>query len=246
MFVNNDANKEINSDIQSFLYKAAKTYTEMDYYNKLNEFQNDPNQSISSQSSLLIAAPPTLSGLLANSSTKGYIIDELCIPIGGVANFNSSESNNIMPMGEVGSALMRMAPFDTVYSINIQRLFTNHSNLKYVMYHWVRKVIQEKGNGKVELLRPPGANGSTYYSGLESEMFSIPFGVIAAHCDASGNLVGADFFEMCTMSQYGRGIQSNSVVIMDNVSFYSCAVVPVDLSPLNVGNAHAYSINPTT
>jgi hypothetical protein len=235
MFNNNPKNAAINAELNKFLYEAATEYTQMDFYRKLVEFQNDPNSAVSSQSSYILAAPPTLDGLLRNASNTNYTFDKICTPLGGISNFNSSEAKNLMPMGEIGSSLMRMAPTDAVYNLSLGRLFTSHSNLKSALFKWVFTVAEATQGGKIYMGRAPGVSGSPYFSGLDSELYGIPFGLIGVHCDAAGNFVGADFYEMCSMNSYGRGFQSQSVVIIDNASCYVCAVVPLVSSN---GNTH--------
>lgn len=224
----NNSNSDLNKALNLFLYKAAEDYKGMDFYKKLVEFSNDPNAAVSSQSSFLLVGPPTLDGMLtASKSNSKYSFENLFIPLGGIANFNTSEANNLIPMGEIGSSLMRMAPSDTAYNLSLSRLFTSHSNLKYAITKWQFSVATIAGVKTINMARTPGANNSSYFSGLESEVYGIPFGIISVHCDAAGNFVGADFYEQCFMNNFGKGFQSQSVVIIDNASCYVSAIVPL-------------------
>lgn len=214
-----EVNKDINSKLQAFLYDVATTAANTNFFKKVIEFNNDPNDTASTEASLLLVTKPTLKSFeqvnANNFSSEVFLL-------GGVMNFSPNESKQIVPIKEIGSARKRLVPGPTQYSASLSRLLTGHSNVRYALYQWLFKL-----NKTLSLVRAPGPNNNSHFSGFESEIYKIPFGMINLKATAGGDVIGADFLERCFLTSVNIGQSAQSPVIAENISFMITRIIPV-------------------
>lgn len=218
MFIPNSTNNAANKELKKFTYDVAQKFSEMDFFNKLVEYDDNPNDAASSEASYLFVGPPTLSQASNIASIK-----EMMMPLGGVQQFSPSESLQHIPVGEIGSKIKRVARGSTNYSLQISRLFTRHSNLKYALYKFLPKIMDTK---TVEMSRVPGKSETGYFAGLESELYGVNFGILSVTCTAAGIFIGADYMEKCAIMNYGTAKQARNVIEVNNASLYVSRVIP--------------------
>ena len=231
-----DVNTELNKVINEFFFEAAKKYDEMDYFNKQVQFQEDGNDAANASVSFLLAGPPKWAP--NKIAANGFNLDEIYTPLGGIQGFNPQESRNVIPVPEQGSALNRVIPGGTQYGLNLSRLHTRHSDLKYALYSYVFTMANKLNGGKIVMNRPPGPNyapgdNTTYsrkLSGLEGELYGIPFGILSVNMDSAQNLIGVDSIEGCKLMGYGSSRQAGGVAVFDSVNLFVNRIVPVFLS----------------
>jgi hypothetical protein len=136
-----------------------------------------------------------------------------------------------MSLPEIGSKRKRHIPGPTQYGNSISRLLTNHSDLKSAMYKWMGKVESFK---QVTFQRIPGAaevqGGKSVllkqFSGMESDLMNIPFGLLVVKQTANGTFVGSDFGERCYITNFGQADTSGNPIVIQNANIYINRVVP--------------------
>ena len=230
-FKHND-NKDINDILAQFTYEAATTYGNMDYWNKRVQFTEDGNDAVSSEAGFVMVCPPRY---VMTKNVSDFL--DKCIPLGGLQQYNPSESKAQMPVGEIGSKIKRVVPGRTQYGLSLSRLFTRHSNIKSALYEWLFKYDKAKA---IKMGIAPGPNGLTYWSGLESEIYGVPFGIIGVSCAVDGGFVGADMHEMCYLLQAGTPKQAGQDIMIDGAAIYVTRTIPlVDSSNKIVKDFHS-------
>lgn len=214
-------NETINQELQKFLYDVATTAADTNFFKKVVEFNNDPNDTVSAEASLLLVTRPTLKAF-ENIATSATEFNSHMFLLGGVMNFSPNESKQIVPIKEIGSARKRLVPGPTQYSASLSRLLTGHSNIKYALYQWLFTI-----NKEMKLVRAPGPNNNSHFSGFESEIYKIPFGIINLKATAGGDVVGADFLERCFLNSVNIGQSAQSPVVAENISFMITRIIPI-------------------
>lgn len=220
-FINTTTNTSINNSLKEFLYDVAgnEGLKELDFFNKLMEYDDNPNDIASSEASYVFIGPPTLKQRNSSQSIVTYLT-----ALGGIQQFSPSENRQVIPTGELGSKLKRVISGPTQYSLQLSRILTRHSNLKQALYRWLSKL--PGGDKDIDMVRIPGSSKQAYFSGLESEIYGIPFGVLSVSCTANGTLIGADYLERCYIMNFGSPRQASNAMIIENASLYVTRVLP--------------------
>jgi hypothetical protein len=223
MLIQDSGNNTINTALQKYLYQVATTASELNFFNKVVEFNSDPNDTVSAEASLLMVTYPTVNALatISSSGETSRIAEHLFL-LGGVMNFSPNESKQVVPVKEIGSSRKRLVPGPTQYSASLTRLLTAHSNIKYALYQWLFKI-----SNSMKLVRAPGPNNGVHFSGLESEIYKIPFGIINLKATAGGDVIGADFLERCFISSFSVGLTAQSPVVAENINIMITRIVPI-------------------
>ena len=77
------------------------------------------------------------------------------------------------------------------------------------------------------MARAPGPNGIAHFSGLESEIYNIPFGLVSINCTAAGQFTSADMFETCYLISAGTPKQVGNAVMIDGGSIFVTRLMPL-------------------
>lgn len=229
--------------IQPFLEKAQTDIRQLDFYNSPVEYDNDPTKVASSEASHIFCVPPIMkdfypkinpeTGVLVPGGT-GISARELTSLIGGVQNFNPNESKQTIPVEELGSRLKRLIPGKQVYGVSMSRLLTKHGNLKWTLYKWMYMYaklvgsVNGQGNAQIEFKRAPGPTDAEnkYFSGMESDIFDYPFGLLHTKATINGQIFAADYFEECYINAEGTSISAQNPLMFDSVQIYVSRIVP--------------------
>lgn len=217
------------SDVmKNFLYDTTKGLTDIDFWKNVIQFDNDATSIASGEATALYACPPVFkSSYLIDGATVSIM--DLCIPIGGVQNYSLNESKQVIPFAELGSRIKRMVMGSTNYSASLSRLLTLHSDLYYSCYSWL-PVFMAKGkrgvNLTLDLAQFPGVNGERHFVSMDSEIFSIPFGLLCITGSASGDVVHVEYLERCYIQGGGAARAAGNPMIIDGCSISVTRPVP--------------------
>lgn len=228
MLISKDAsgtidNSQLNKELRSYLYATAKAYTETNFFKKHIQIDNDPSMTASSETSFILSGPPSLEGYLNSTIPEKQDLLQL---IGGVPQLSQSEQLQTQPFGELGSRLVRFIPGGTNYQLQFGRLYTRHSNIKYPMYKWLFMLAKKNKLNIYFAFAPSITSHFKDFSGLESEIFNIPFGLIIVRCTSLGEFISADYCEMCMIANVGSSYSADGVSIVENLALQVCSIVP--------------------
>jgi hypothetical protein len=213
------------------LYDTTKSTTDIDFFNKLVQFEDDPNNVASADATIIFSGPPVYSKI-------GTDTGNALVPIGAVQGFNESETNGIMPFAEIGSRLKRTAASQAQYQLSLQRVLSYHSNLRYACYAWVPRLLNG-ATADVRLLpnesvdtaladgpASVGAVSGAHFTTFESDIFRLPFGLMLATMTANGKLVSREYYERCQLLNAGKSVAAGQPMIQESVSIYAVRKVP--------------------
>lgn len=219
----------VNNVLKGFLYDVSKTLDDLNFYDKVVQFDDDANGVASSEATFVFSGPPVAKSSYAIDTTlnpdatlASSGILSMLTPIGAVQQISVNEGKQIIPFRELGSKLLRQAAGPTQYSGSMSRVLSMHSNLKFSLYEWLFKLYP---NG-ISLTRAPSDN-NTHFIGLESEIFAIPFGLLILVGSAGGKVIQAEYLEKCHIVNAGSSKQVGNTLIVDNVSFTVSRSVPL-------------------
>ena len=242
---------DISSVLSGFLYDTVTGLTDMDFFNKVVQFDDDPSRVATGDATFLFAGPPVLSATGPKDPFKDYLT-----PVGAVQSYVLNEGRQVVPFSELGSKLKRYAVGQTQYSASLARVLTKYGNLDYAMYSWLHKWLMDKyNNAELSLALAPGANKSRQWISKESEIYLIPFGLLAITGAAGGQIIHAEYLERCFIQGGGNSKSSGSPLVVDNASILVTRPVPfVDSSgksllsteTLKTVKAQAYVMPDTT
>lgn len=225
----------------NMLYDTTKSTNDIDFFNKLVQFEDDPNNVASADATIIFSGPPVYSRI----GSAGADLGSALVPIGAVQGFNESETNGIMPFAEIGSRLKRTAASQAQYQLSLQRVLSYHSNLRYACYAWLPKLA---GGEAVDVrLLPNEPQSSTgdatgvgqvsgaHFTTFESDIFRLPFGLLLATMTANGKLVSREYYERCQLLNAGKSVAAGQPMIQESVSIYAVRKVPAP--DINLGLA---------
>lgn len=212
----------IDDVIKPYLYTAATALNQLNYFDNVVEFDDDPNNVASSEATFVFSGPPVAK---RSYGSDGGVVDftKLLKPIGAVQQINVQSGKQIIPFRELGSKLLRQAGGPTQYSGSLSRVLTRQNNLKYALYRWLFEGIL-KGK-KLALARVPSDNNQQFI-GLESEIYNIPFGLLILVGSAGGRVIQAEYLEKCHIVSDGSSKQVGNTLIVDNISFTVSRSIP--------------------
>lgn len=211
--------------LKDYLYDYVGSAANLNFFDKVVQFDDDPNSVASSEATFIFAAPPVMN---PQTPFKGSITD-LIVPIGAVQQYSLQIGKQIIPFSELGSCLKRHVAGVGMYSASFSKVLTKHSDLKYAFYSWLNPFLKAHYGGDTELSLAvlPAAKDTTdtanisiqrQYVGSESELFKIPFGIVAVTGTASGEVVNMTYLERCHYQGGGVGVTAGNTMIVPSAS----------------------------
>ena len=218
----------------------GQTTDQHDFFNKVVQFDDDPNNVASAEATVLFAGPPVL-GKVPPGFAGTFA--GLLVPIGAVQGFQDSETPNITPFPEIGSRLKRYAVGMANYQVSMSKVLTYHSNLKHALYSWMARMpngvaadtfLFKPGEGTGSEAPANQVAGSTHFTGVESDLFRVPFGLMLATITAGGYVISKEYFEKCYVANAGKAVQAGQAMILENVAVTVTRKLPADGITLNM------------
>ncbi len=208
--------------LNGYLYDFVKNLDDMDFFNKVVQFDDDPNNVATGEATFIFAGPPVL-----NPPTKfpgaGGDIKKYLKPIGAVQQYSLQVGKQIIPFNELGSCLKRHATGTGMYSASFARVLSRHSDIRYAFYSWLKDFVklEHGGDDSIELALLPGETASDrgrHFVGTESEIFRIPFGILCITGSAGGDAIHVEYLERCFYQGGGKAAVAGNTMIVPNAS----------------------------
>ena len=210
----------VQSDISSWI---------SDYKEAFIEHSHDQSQLslVTPDDSLIVVGPPRLSQ--AGGSAAFYIV-------GLVNGFNYSEGAQVQPFKAIGSRRHIFSRTNRPVQGNIQRMMVLGNNLLRALYAVTNPSSPVMSNNQKFAVGHPNSQAMTsqWFLNLEEDLYRYPFGLgviynsPASLMDSSPSSAGAEYIEVCTLSDRQVASQSGQAMIMENVTFMADRVVPWD------------------
>lgn len=227
-----------------FAYEVANKLSNLDAFKRTVESDTRPSQYATPEATVILAVPPTLEVIqtdegapLANA-VKDF--KSLCYPIGFISRFQLSEAKMSSSAPELGSYIRRVIPGSVQYRASISNLRTSSRNIKYALYSYIRKLaavddtvqsaVIYKLPGPVAIDTNTGSIRLKHWSGLNSDIYKMPFGLMRLRITSGGALLGCDYLENVMIPNYGKSVQAGTVSVVDNLSLFVGRVVPLTTS----------------
>ncbi len=191
----------------------------------------------------LFAGPPRLASV-GGAVTAGIAVEkpaaasQLVYPIGIVQNFNLSQNKQIARIFELGTDRSYFIPGRTVGQIGLGRVLYHGPSLLRVLYAYYQALIPATivssmfpnvGAASMvnphDVIIPPGYEN--FYLNLASDLFDQPFGMLAVMRDSNQDTYGAFYAEACNVPNHSFGVDSQGVVIQEQVGIQYELLVPI-------------------
>jgi len=202
---------------------------------------------LSGETSVFVSGPPKLDLSGVNN----------LIPIGLVQNFAVNQGKQIFTYNEVGSSVPYMIPGRTRISASMSRVLFDGPSLMYVLnlsynsgvYDEFQDVPEGVGgvnndalmdkptspfpvpdkNGVISITHGKGATQlGDFMVNLRSSFFNKPLGLGVVLYDNESQPYGGFYLEENYINAYNLAIQSQAVVLMENVSMFATNIVPLN------------------
>lgn len=152
-------------------------------------------------------------------------IHKKLLPIGMVQNISVTQQGSGAHHQAIGSSRSFVLTGKARGQATIARLFVNGRNLLRVLY---TNAIQ--AGVDASLFDAPAVwinKNSKFYGNLDSELFSIPFGIALFFRDKLHNEIGAFYLELCIVNLWSISIASGQNAVMENVNIAFDQLVPI-------------------
>lgn len=228
---------DITEILGGFLYPIVKDMTSdgsgFDMFNKQVQFSADGNNFASSEATLIFSGPPVLNPATPLKSAFETYLE----PLGAVQQYSLQSGGNIVPFNELGSRLKRHARGTGQYSASLAGVHTRHSDMKWKVYGWLHKFLKDNFNDTaLSLGYNPGYQTTDSETdpfsfgrqlvGLESELFSVPFGLLCITGSAGGKVVHIEYLEDCIIQGAGMGLTAGNPMVVPNLAIQLNRPVP--------------------
>ncbi len=238
--------------LPGYLYDTVTSLYNMDFFNRVVQFDDDSNRVASSDATFIFAGPPVLhpkNGWKDGGGDTALSVDNTgsvstlsgiaryLKPIGAVQQYSLNQGRQIIPFNELGSRLKRHVVGGGMYSANMARVLTRSSNLKAALYSWLPEFLRLEEIAADQRLLLASAPSVTWdkdnrpwehynWVGMESEIFNIPFGLLAITGTAGGDAIHMEYLERCYMPAYSNGFNAGSPMVASNVQIMVTRPVP--------------------
>jgi hypothetical protein len=200
---------------------------------------------------LLAAGPPRLANIggaaaLAGSvAGNGQAANQIVYPIGIVQNFSRSESRNFNRIFEIGSERSYFIAGRTVGQLGLGRVYYHGSSLLRILYAYYQDLLPPtlvpamfpNAGASVmanphDVVIPPGYEN--IYLNLASDLFAQPVGMLMYIRDINQETLGAIYFEACYVPNHSWSLDSQGVLIQEQVGMQYERAVPVQVAALSL------------
>lgn len=216
------------------LYDVSSDTTNIDPWNQMVQFEDDPNKVASGDTTIAFSGPPVL------AKAPGGDVSKLLVPIGALQGFNDNSTNGIAQFPEIGSRLKRAARGQGNYQLSIQRVLSHHSNILYALYAWLANTpgVNQAWDLHVapgESKRPDKGDTGTrattpspHWTTFESEIFGVPFGMLLATVSGDGTIISREYWERIFVMNHGKQVGAGQPLIQEGVSLIAARKIPAD------------------
>ena len=196
----------------------------------------------------LFAGPPRLA-TVGGMTFAGVAVEtpsvaaQLVYPIGITQNFNLSQNNQIARIFELGSDRSYFIPGRSVGQIGLGRVLYHGPSLLRVLYAYYQDIMPSvvvpalfpnlgamKMTNPHDVTVPPGYNN--FFINLASDLFSQPFGLLCVMRDSRQGTYAAFYAEACTVPNHSLSVDSQGVIIQEQVGIQYELLVPITTSLL--------------
>lgn len=191
----------------------------------------------------LFAGPPRLASV-GGAVTAGIAVEkpsvaaQLVYPIGITQNFSLSQNAQIARIFELGTDRSYFIPGRVVGQIGLGRVLYHGPSLLRVLYAYYQDLVPSTivaamfpnvGTATMpnphDVVVPPGYEN--FFINLASDLFSQPFGMLCVMRDSNQDTYGAVYAEACNVPNHSFSVDSQGVVIQEQVSLQYELLVPV-------------------
>jgi hypothetical protein len=191
----------------------------------------------------LFAGPPRLA-TIGGAVQAGIAVStpadaaQLVYPVGITQNFNLSQNLNIARIFELGSDRSYFIPGRAMGQLSLGRVLYHGPSLLRVLYAYyqdliaptvVQAMFPNVGSATMpnphDVVVPPGYEN--FYMNLASDLFSQPFGLLAIMRDSNQDTYGSTYFESCYVPSHSYSVDSQGVVIQEQVGIQFELSVPI-------------------
>jgi len=193
--------------------KGIKTWLAQDN-NVERHMDNAAYTSAHPDDTLVLAGPPRFSDVNQEEVSGWTSI----LAIGLMQTFQITSQKPTQPMQAIGSGRTFFVSGKSQTTWRIGRLFSNGRNLLRVLYH-----NAVAGDVNVEDFDDPpvppegGANTTTFFINLDSELYYVPFGLGVMFKDKIHDVIGAFYVELAMINSYTLGFTSGQNMVMEDV-----------------------------
>lgn len=206
-------------------YSTAWDYKN-DYVSRLHEdgYERFSQFSATPDTTVLFAGPARFTGLGGNTAAL--------LPIGLVDGIQYQNSPQLQRMFEIGSNRSFFTRGKSAGTISFSQILADQANiLKALTTNAYRPEMNISGSGAPG----PESPNPDIMMNLDSEYFSVPFGLMLLMKTRGGNggagkILSASYLEYCMFSGFQFSIASQSPVIMQNIGVEFDRLVPISLA----------------
>lgn len=191
-----------------------------DGYERFSQYSATPDTTV------MFAGPARFTGLAGNVTNL--------LPIGLVDGIGINTSPGLSRLYEIGSNRAFFTRGKTQSSISFSKMLADQPNvLKALTLNSYNTLAMNTAGTKAPGAASPNPD---IMMNLDSEYFSVPFGLLlmfktrGGNTDGTGKILSAIYLEYCMFSNYQFNIQSTAPVIMEGVGIEFDRIVPVSLA----------------
>lgn len=182
--------------------------------------------SVTPDTTLILAGPPRL-------HSQGFT--ERLSPIGLVTDLSFNSDNQLKPMWEIGTDKTYFTRGKTSYQLNIGAMIADKPSL---MKLFTRQSPQQGPEGGPAPYPDRNILSGQFWANIDTEQTAAPFGILmifktkgVPDDDTKENgVVGAMYLENCNIANFSFNLNSQSVVLQENISIMFDRMVAVDYS----------------
>jgi hypothetical protein len=174
---------------------------------------------VSSESIVLAAAPP---------ASKDFSVDT-AIPIGVCDTIQIGQNKTIQQLWEIGSREPFFIPGRTFINGAIGRVLFNGDSLLGALYESAdTEGLGELAGSDFTIAGSENDAKGKFWLNLASDLFNRPFGMVLFMKDSEDQWVSAFFLENCFVQSHSLTVQSQQIVVGENVQFRCSKIVPIN------------------
>jgi hypothetical protein len=168
--------------------------------------------------------------LAAGPASMGDFDASTYIPIGVCDAVQIGQNKTIQQLWEIGSREPYFIPGRTFITGSIGRVLFNGDSLMAAMYNGVSTEGMEDPAGSVTNLHGVSQTNGNMFINLASDLFNRPFGLCLFMKDSENEWVAAFVLENCFIQAHSLVLQSQQIVVGENIQFRCTKIVPVSVS----------------